>query len=137
MSFLQIIKVYLLGKFHSLNPFNSSKRITNQRCLWELAMNWHQNWEKQLWIFSYSDMSSLKRVMVSFSASFSIYGLPYFLWQLPLIFCFLPIIIQTWHSEWESLVKPSILAIHRASFRNRPTRVFFLVLPLEGVVLGN
>lgn len=66
MSFLQIIKVYLSGKFHSLNLFNSSQRMTNQGCLWELAMDWHHNWEKQVWIFFYSDRSSLKRVMVSF-----------------------------------------------------------------------
>lgn len=66
MSFLQIIKVYLSGKFHSLDLFNSSQRITNQGCLWELAMDWHHNWDKQVWIFFYSDRSSLKRVMVSF-----------------------------------------------------------------------
>lgn len=66
MSFLQIIKVYLSGKFHSLNSFSYSQRITNQGCVWDLAMNWHCNWEKQLWILSYSNMNSLKRVMVSF-----------------------------------------------------------------------
>lgn len=38
MSFLQIIKVCLSGKFHHFNSFNSSRKITNQGCLWELAL---------------------------------------------------------------------------------------------------